>query len=398
MKYGDLVTVTELIEELKEYTYDILQWHHTWRPDYSNFTGSNHKSLQDGMRKYHVNTRGWSDIGQHATLFPDGMFMVGRDFGRTPAGITGHNTGAFMFEMLGNFDIDGDKITDKQWQSAIELTRYMRSVGAEYVFHRDYATKTCPGSAITKEMIESELNDVKDLDSYVTWRELYEILGMDIPKEEVLNPKYSYEVISTTHVVKVDPLDLKLVVADHQGVNIKENMINASFVWWTNAAHTDPFPTSLLVYDGKIFNNRQPNGYSWQPGPNYANGAPMPTVIIYKDGTVKLRTLDSVVDPSKVHLAVSGVGALPFTKQGFEPHVTWSSVAYATNRVGIGYDGKQIVLVYRPDTTVERLTSTFKNLGCEFGISLDSGGSANFRVDGKAVNTTTRWMASYITW
>ena len=49
-----------------------VQQHHTWRPSYSTFNGDNHFALQANMRNHHVHNNGWSDIGQHISIFPDG--------------------------------------------------------------------------------------------------------------------------------------------------------------------------------------------------------------------------------------------------------------------------------------------------------------------------------------
>jgi hypothetical protein len=71
------------------------------------------------MRNYHVNTNGWSDIGQYVTLLLDGTFVTGRDFGKDPASIKGFNTEAFACEMLGNFDKSHDVLQGKLWPTYI---------------------------------------------------------------------------------------------------------------------------------------------------------------------------------------------------------------------------------------------------------------------------------------
>jgi peptidoglycan hydrolase-like protein with peptidoglycan-binding domain len=154
-----IITVDQLIDLLKGRKYKWSQVHHTYQPDHSDFDGKNHLSLQQGMRNYHVNTRGWYDIGQHVTLMPDGLFVTGRDFDDdkvdfddTPAGIAGYNTGAFMVEMLGNFDKGYDKLEGKQLESMVKLQNYLvTKCGATVMFHREHAPKTCPGTGIDKD-------------------------------------------------------------------------------------------------------------------------------------------------------------------------------------------------------------------------------------------------------
>lgn len=94
----------------------------SWKPEHKDFNGSNHLALQQGMYNYHVN--GWSDIGQHVTLTPDGKWVTGRPFNIAPASIKGWNTGAFAVEMIGNFDIEHDKFEGKQKESMLKFTKY----------------------------------------------------------------------------------------------------------------------------------------------------------------------------------------------------------------------------------------------------------------------------------
>ena len=153
-----ILTLEQLLAELEKYTYKELHVHHTWKPDHSNW-----RSEPDGlywnqsMRNYHVNTRGWQDIGQHVTLLPDGKFVTGRDFGKTPASIQGYNTGAFAVEMLGNFDIGNDKFEGPQKESMIKLARYFYNKGCYIRFHRENAAKTCPGTSIDKNEFMKEV-------------------------------------------------------------------------------------------------------------------------------------------------------------------------------------------------------------------------------------------------
>lgn len=145
------VSADGLIKLLRGRKYRWAQVHHTWRPNHANFTGKNHQSLQDGMRNYHVGTNGWSDIGQHATLFPDGTFITGRAFGTNPAGIVGYNAGAFMIEMIGDFDKGKDKLEGKQLNAALKVYQFlMNHCGATILFHNEKAAKSCPGTGVDK--------------------------------------------------------------------------------------------------------------------------------------------------------------------------------------------------------------------------------------------------------
>ena len=167
-----ILTFEELIKQLEKYTYKELHVHHTWKPDHSNW-----RSKPDGlywnqsMRNYHVNTLGWQDIGQHVTLLPDGRFVTGRPFNKTPASISGYNTGAFAVEMIGNFDIGKDKLEGEQKKSIIELARYFYKKGRYIRFHRENSAKTCPGSGIDKEEfmreVRGEVENMNTKNEYV---------------------------------------------------------------------------------------------------------------------------------------------------------------------------------------------------------------------------------------
>lgn len=100
-------------------TIFFLQEHHTFAPSYANFKNNNHFTLLVGMKNYHVNHNGWSDIGQHFTTFPDGMIATGRSLESSPACIKGRNANALCVENVGNFDTGNDAMTAAQRETIV---------------------------------------------------------------------------------------------------------------------------------------------------------------------------------------------------------------------------------------------------------------------------------------
>jgi hypothetical protein len=155
--YIDSLNVTRKITRV--------QVHHTYSPSYAHFKGDNHVSLQNGMRNYHVNNNGWSDIAQHFTIFPDGVIMTGRNLNTMPAGIANANSGGICIECVGNFDIGGDIMTDAQKNAIVGavkilLDKFNLSAEDGVTYHawwssdgrplgdyvKGHSVKTCPGT------------------------------------------------------------------------------------------------------------------------------------------------------------------------------------------------------------------------------------------------------------
>jgi len=154
----EIITLEELLKRLDKYNHKELHVHHTWRPDHETyFKKPDPLYWQAAMRRYHKENNGWNDIGQHVTLLPDGRFVTGRDFGRDPASIKGYNTKAFAVEMLGDFDKGNDRFEGKQKDSMIKLARYFDQKGRYIRFHRENASKTCPGTGIDKNEFMKEV-------------------------------------------------------------------------------------------------------------------------------------------------------------------------------------------------------------------------------------------------
>lgn len=142
-----------------------LQLHHTWRPNYSSFNGNNHFEIQFAMRHYHVKNNGWDDIGQHFTIFPDGVILTGRGLENDPAGIFGFNRNSICIENVGDFDIGGDEMTTSQRDAIISITANLSRIFSipinsdKIVYHHWFDTytgkrsdgvgenhKSCPGT------------------------------------------------------------------------------------------------------------------------------------------------------------------------------------------------------------------------------------------------------------
>lgn len=159
-----IINIEDLLKELDKFTFKEFHIHHTWKPNHSNFKGNNHIAMQKSMKNFHVNTNKWSDIAQHITLFPDGLFVTGRPFNVQPASISGWNGNKpLMLEMIGNFDKGNDVLEGIQRENLLKLIKYFVERYGLYSikFHREGpgVTKTCPGTSLNKiELIKEAIN------------------------------------------------------------------------------------------------------------------------------------------------------------------------------------------------------------------------------------------------
>jgi hypothetical protein len=142
----------------------VIQNHHTFKPDYHDFHAQqNHLQLLENMRSFHMKSRGWSDIGQNITTFPDGKIAVCRPIDIMPAGIFGANKGAICIENLGNFDIGKngavtDQMTAEQQNAILHLNALLcfkfslQPVDPHIVYHHWFDTK---GKRFTPALVNS---------------------------------------------------------------------------------------------------------------------------------------------------------------------------------------------------------------------------------------------------
>jgi uncharacterized protein YraI len=163
-----LMTTTEFGTWLKQQQISrvikVLQIHHTWLPNYRNFNGSNHFEKLQGMKASHI-ARGFSDIAQNITIFPDGKIAVCRPLNVVPAGIYGQNSQGICIENLGDFDIGKDQMTPAHQDAIVQASAVLCSKFQlipdtnSILYHHWFDlktgqrtngsgnTKTCPGTA-----------------------------------------------------------------------------------------------------------------------------------------------------------------------------------------------------------------------------------------------------------
>lgn len=143
----------------------LVQNHHTWLPNYTTFskTKDHFKALR-GMESSHLE-RGFTQIAQNLTTFPDGLIAICRPFDDIPAGIKGANANGICIEHVGNFDIGKDVMTKAHRDSIIKVNallckKFKLPINTNsIVYHHWYDlttgkrvkdgspnTKTCPGT------------------------------------------------------------------------------------------------------------------------------------------------------------------------------------------------------------------------------------------------------------
>lgn len=143
----------------------LVQQHHTYKPGYQHFKNDNHFDLVEGMERAHLE-RGFAEIAQNFTTFPDGSIMVCRNINTIPAGIKGANSNGICLEHVGNFDLEGDTMTTAHRNTILLITRTLLSKyklaasDKTVVYHHWYdlvlgtrikkegtgTTKSCPGT------------------------------------------------------------------------------------------------------------------------------------------------------------------------------------------------------------------------------------------------------------
>ncbi len=119
--------------------------HHTWRPTASDYRGL---TTVRGVRRYHMQTRGWSDNGYHIMIGPSGDIFLCRPISRAGAHCRSQNQHSIGLSYIANFDSEdpADYAGMAVGQQVVAALLQRFSLTPDDIhFHREYANKTCPG-------------------------------------------------------------------------------------------------------------------------------------------------------------------------------------------------------------------------------------------------------------
>ena len=112
------------------------------------------------IRRWHVEGRGWSDIGYHFYIDLEGEIFKGRDIARMGAHCKGYNRNSIGLCYCGGVEADGktpkDTRTENQKDSLLAVLRTLKAMYPKATIHshREYARKACPSFDATEEYKE----------------------------------------------------------------------------------------------------------------------------------------------------------------------------------------------------------------------------------------------------
>lgn len=207
--------------------------------------------------------------------------------------------------------------------------------------------------------------------NYGTEKSVDGFWGYSVCDEKPQPAKYHIE--GLTHIVEIDPRNIWAVETQCSTKNVPyNNFVNS--VFFMPQANGKMHPQGIMVDAGKVICN------------NPTHGKPVATLIVHSADNVEMKYISDITQEKNVWFAVSGFGIYPLItneEEGFTGK--FADVIRSCNRPIIGYRKKdnKIVIAVRPYSTAKRAQTTAKNLGLDFAISLDAGGSATLKVNGK---------------
>jgi len=159
-----LVTLAEFQQHLDSVqmarSIDEVIIHHTEAPTAAQYRGL---ATIQGVRRYHMQVRGWSDNGYHVMIGPNGDIWLCRPLEREGAHCLGHNARSVGVSYVANFDTEdprsyGGMRTGQRVVAAL-LRRF--GLGVDKIhFHREFADKTCPGRKLDLTTYRQEVAQV----------------------------------------------------------------------------------------------------------------------------------------------------------------------------------------------------------------------------------------------
>ncbi len=102
------------------------------------------------IRRWHVDGRGWSDVGYHYVIYLDGTIAKGRADNTQGAHCLKSNAFSLGICYIGGVETDGktpkDTRTEAQKESLDHLLHTLKAMHPDAIIHghRDFAAKACP--------------------------------------------------------------------------------------------------------------------------------------------------------------------------------------------------------------------------------------------------------------
>jgi N-acetylmuramoyl-L-alanine amidase len=104
------------------------------------------------IKRWHVQDRGWADIGYHFLIDRDGTIAKGRDIAKDGAHVQGKNKGTIGISLFGGHgSAETDKFLDHFTpQQDVALRKLIADLHGQFgkvpvTGHNQYAAKACPG-------------------------------------------------------------------------------------------------------------------------------------------------------------------------------------------------------------------------------------------------------------
>lgn len=131
-----------------------------------------HSATNEGsfnsIRNYHVEVRGWKDIGYHYLIEKDGGLYPGRDEKEVGAHTIGENESSIGICLVGDFDHYEPTKAQLRTLNDLIVDIFDRYGKMPIQRHSDYSSKTCPGinfpfaEVIAKAFINENKNEVSE--------------------------------------------------------------------------------------------------------------------------------------------------------------------------------------------------------------------------------------------
>ena len=109
------------------------------------------------IRKWHVEGRGWSDIGYHFYIDINAKIWKGRDIQKIGAHCSGNNRSSIGICYCGGVEADGktpkDTRTASQKESLLHVLKTLKAMfpDASIYSHNEFANKACPSFDASNE-------------------------------------------------------------------------------------------------------------------------------------------------------------------------------------------------------------------------------------------------------